>query len=101
MAILGKRLTCPLCRDSSFFSLEQLASVNGIIYCDNHPNWVEMVDLAVLMEIMGLQVVVVEAEDFEEVEGVDFDSQDMNTLHPDDFEFGGTYGTATVQRRAS
>lgn len=59
---LGKRLTCPLCRDSSFYSFVELEAHGGRVYCDNHPNWIEMVDLAELMEIYGLQVVVVEDE---------------------------------------
>lgn len=83
---LGKRLTCPVCRDSGFFTLDKLAVTNGKIDCGNHSQVVEMVDLATLIEIGGLLPVVLLEEE------VDFEVENMAVLHPDDFEFGGDYG---------
>jgi hypothetical protein len=78
----GKRLTCPLCQDSSFFTLEQLASVGGRVQCGNHLAPIEMVDLLGLFEIFGRGEPV--PEEFEE----EFEAAvDHGLLHPDDFEF--------------
>lgn len=63
MPQLGKRLTCPLCRDSSFMSFEMIEAGGGKIYCTNHTNWIEMVDLAELIEILGISVITVEEDE--------------------------------------
>lgn len=85
MANNGKRLTCPICRDSSFYTQERIEAAGGRIYCSERHSWCEMVDLATLMEILGGPAVV-------SVKDVDFEREDMDVLHPDDFEFAGTYG---------
>lgn len=72
---LGKRLTCPVCKDSAFFSNFELAEMGGSVYCDNHDPVVEMVDLADLLAIWGIPQRV-------ELKKVDF----FEDSHPDDFE---------------
>lgn len=63
----GKRLTCPVCQDSSFFTLKQIKETGGRIDCANHVQWVTMVDLAELIEILG-HTTSIHPDDFEEVE---------------------------------
>ena len=53
MAERGKRLTCPMCKDTSFYTLKEIEAAGGRIQCDNHRVGVEMVDLVMLMEILG------------------------------------------------
>lgn len=50
--VRGKRLTCPVCRDSGFYPLAQIAASNGRIRCTNHLAPVDMVDLVTLLEIL-------------------------------------------------
>lgn len=80
MAEQGKRLTCPVCKDSVWVGLAELEQAGGQVECANHRVGVEMVDLVALMEILGGPKPVA-------VEEVDFDQEDMNVLHPDDFDF--------------
>ena len=78
----GKRLTCPMCRDTVWMSEKDLEEAGGSVQCANHWVGVEMVDLAALMEILGAPkgVGIIHEE-------VDFSKEDMNVLHPDDFDF--------------
>jgi hypothetical protein len=83
----GKRLTCPVCQDSSFFSLEQLKTIEefgGKIQCDGEGRHVlvEMVDLVELNKIFGWGKPLTEEEE------VDFNTAvDAHLIHPSDFEF--------------
>lgn len=58
----GKRLTCPLCRDSSFFTFEQIEAAGGNIDCGNHTAWITMIDLSELMALFGNPVISVDKE---------------------------------------
>lgn len=81
----GKRLTCPMCKDSAFLTLEQIEEAGGRVQCPNHRVGVEMVDLAMLMEILGAagKVIIIN-------EDVDFHKEDMNVPHYDDFELSSS-----------
>jgi hypothetical protein len=78
----GKRLTCPYCKDSSFFTLEQIEAMNGRVQCGNHLAPIEMVDLVALLEILtvGQPLERWQQEEFEAV-------VDAGLIHPQDFEF--------------
>jgi hypothetical protein len=72
---LGKRLTCPVCKDSAFFSNFELAEYEGgRVFCDNHQPVVEMVDLADLLAIWGIP------------QRVELEVVELEDSHPDDFE---------------
>lgn len=64
----GRRLYCPKCGDSSFFTEEQLASVKGSVDCGNHFEPVTMVNLAEYLNIMGFGTDSPLVEQEEEVE---------------------------------
>lgn len=80
----GKRLTCPVCQDSSFFTFEQLKGLKRPIQCDGEGRHVlvEMVDLVELYEILG------RGEPLDEEQEAEFNAAvDGRIIHPDDFEF--------------
>lgn len=79
----GKRLTCPVCKDSSFYTFEQLEALNNTVRCTNHLIPADMIDLVALYEVLTAGHPL---DDFQEVELDTVVSAGL--IHPDDFEEG-------------